>query len=324
MASKYFIYILHHTVRGIINTLVAFTQRIWVIKLLLHACAVRLLWVLCRKFELCNSSASTSNQKCINHLSYLHCNLKCSWHWSDFKKVSPWHWLKASALCVWVSYCLKVVVRSLAGQSNPRSVDVMMWRYRCCSITVMMAVKWLPAALRKTQPRVVLFESMKETSAKTVNELQDACHASFTHPLQMIRRSGSIYFQLMSVNKCSWVSLLTSQDTVGCCLTFPACILCFDVAKTSCDCLILSRRRQGDSGRCVWCCRATREPDIPGGTSLSIRGGCVLCALEDLYTLAVLQWARNYKTYRWSSQPVLPPNALNLLSPNKTVIGWYF
>lgn len=108
-------------------------------------------------------------------------------------------------------------------------------------------------------------------------------------------------------------SLLTSQDIDGCRQMFSACIFCFDVARQSCDCLILLRWRQVDPGRCVWCRRVRQGPNIPGGTSLLIRGGCVLCTLVDLYSLAVLQWAQNYKTYHWRIQPLLLLHSLNLV-----------
>ncbi len=108
--------------------------------------------------------------------------------------------------------------------------------------------------------------------------------------------------------------LLTSQDIDGCCQTFSACIFCFDVARKSCDCLILLRRRQGGPDWRVWCRRARRGPDIPRGTSSLLQGGCVLCTLVDLHSLAVLQWAQNYKTYRWRIQPLLLLHSLNLVS----------
>lgn len=108
-------------------------------------------------------------------------------------------------------------------------------------------------------------------------------------------------------------SLLTSQDIDGCRQMFSACIFCFDVARQSCDCLILLRWRQVDPGRCVWCRRVRQGPNIPGGTSLLIRGGCVLCTLVDLYSLAVLQWAQNYKTYHWRIQPLRLLHSLNLV-----------
>lgn len=78
---------------------------------------------------------------------------------------------------------------------------------------------------------------------------------------------------------------------------------CFDVAKKSCDCLILLRRRQEGTGpvRLMLRARYSRE----GGTSSLIWGGCVLCTLVDLYSLAVLQWAQNYKTYHQRIQPLL-------------------
>lgn len=109
-------------------------------------------------------------------------------------------------------------------------------------------------------------------------------------------------------------SQLTSEDIDGSRQTFSARIFCFDVARKSCDYLILLRRRQGGPGRCVWCRRARHGPDIPRGTSLLIRGGCVLCTLVDLYSLAVLQWAQNYKTYSWRSQPLLLLHSLNLVT----------
>lgn len=116
-----------------------------------------------------------------------------------------WHWLKASALCVWAAYCSEVVVRSLAGQSNLRSIQ----KFPRYSITDLMAVKRLPAAQTETQ-----------TLEDSVKELQDAYHTALTDPSQMIRSGESIYFQPMSVNKCSSASLLTSQDADGCWQTF--------------------------------------------------------------------------------------------------------
>lgn len=52
-------------------------------------------------------------------------------------------------------------------------------------------------------------------------------------------------------------------------------------------------------------------PDM-ARTSLLIRGGCVLCTPADLYSLAVLKWAQNYKTYHQGIRLWL--HTLNLVS----------